>query len=119
MEIQTVPLPPVQSQQPSPVQIAALNDQSAVNANQISSITAAAVQNLVSAQHNFAQTGNATLQTQHQAMRPLPTASPIASKPYKIVQPQQQCYKFPNLVHNLNAQQCKFNTNSFKVINLR
>jgi len=118
MEIQTVPLPPVQSQQPSPVQIAALNDQSAVNANQISSIaTAAAVQNLVSVQHNFAQAGNSTLQTQHQAMRPLPTASPIASKPYKIVQPQQ-CYKFPNLVHNLNAQQCKFNTNNFKVISL-
>ncbi|XP_012225348.2 MLX-interacting protein isoform X2 [Linepithema humile] len=114
MEIQTVPLSQVQSQQPSPVQIATLNDQSAVSANQISSIAAAAVQNLVSVQHNFAQASNATLQTQHQAIRPLPTASPIASKPYKIVQPQQQCYKFPNLVHNLNAQQCKFNANSFK-----
>lgn len=115
MEIQTVQLTPVPSQS---VQIsAALNDQSAtVNSNQISSIAAAAVQNLVAVQHNFAaQPGNSSLQTQHPAIRPLPNTPPISSKPYKIVQPQQQCYKFPNLVQNLNAQQCKFSTNSFKV----
>lgn len=115
MEIQTVQLASVPSQ-PQTVQIsAAINDQSAtVNSNQISSI--AAVQNLVTVQHNFAaQAGNSPLQSQHPAIRPLPTTSPMSSKPYKIVQPQQQCYKFPNLVQNLNAQQCKFNTNSFKV----
>lgn len=114
MEIQTVQLASVPSQ-PQTVQIsAAINDQSAtVNSNQISSI--AAVQNLVTVQHNFAaQAGNSPLQSQHPAIRPLPTTSPMSSKPYKIVQPQQQCYKFPNLVQNLNAQQCKFNTNSFK-----
>jgi len=117
MEIQAVRLTPVQNQ-PQSVQIATLNDQSAVTANQIPAITAAAVQNLVTVQHNFAtQAVNSQLQTQ-QAIRPLPTTSPMSSKPYKIVQPQQQCYKFPNLVQNLNAQQCKFNTNSFKVIQL-
>lgn len=118
MGIQTIQLAPVPSQ-PQTVQItAALNDQSAtVNSNQISSIAAAAVQNLVSVQHNFAaQTGNSPLQTQHQAIRSLPTTSPMSTKPYKIVQPQQQCYKFPNLVQNLNAQQCKFNTNNFKTL---
>lgn len=115
MEIQTVQLTPVSSQSQS-VQInAALNDQSAiVNSNQMPSITA--VQNLMAVQHNFAaQSGNSSLQTQHPAIRPLPTTPPMSSKPYKIVQPQQQCYKFPNLVQNLNAQQCKFSTNSFKV----
>ncbi|XP_011635582.1 MLX-interacting protein isoform X2 [Pogonomyrmex barbatus] len=112
MEIQAVRLTPVQNQ-PQSVQIATLNDQSAINASQIPSITA--VQNLVTVQHNFAaQTVNSQLQTQHPAIRPLPTASPMSSKPYKIVQPQQQCYKFPNLVQNLNTQQCKFSTNSFK-----
>jgi len=117
MEIQAVRLTPVQNQ-PQSVQIATLNDQSAVTANQIPAITAAAVQNLVTVQHNFAtQAVNSQLQTQ-QAIRPLPTTSPMSSKPYKIVQPQQQCYKFPNLVQNLNAQQCKFSTNSFKVIQL-
>lgn len=117
MEIQTVQLTPVPNQ-PQSMQIsAALNDQSAtVNSNQISSIAAAAVQNLVTVQHNFAaQPGNSSLQTQHPAIRPLPTTPPMSSKPYKIVQPQQQCYKFPNLIQNLNAQQCKFSTNSFKV----
>jgi len=110
MEIQAVRLTPVQ---PQSVQITALNDQSAVNASHLPAITAAAVQNLVTVQHNFAtQAVNSQLQTQHQAIRPLPTLSPMSSKPYKIVQPQQQCYKFPNLVQNLNAQQCKFNTNS-------
>ncbi|KYQ49180.1 Williams-Beuren syndrome chromosomal region 14 protein [Trachymyrmex zeteki] len=114
MEIQAVRLTPVQNQ-PQSVQITTLNDQSAVNASHIPAITAAAVQNLVAVQHNFAtQAVNSQLQTQHQTIRPLPTTSPMSSKPYKIVQPQQQCYKFPNLVQNLNAQQCKFNTNSFK-----
>lgn len=118
MEIQAVRLTPVQNQ-PQSVQIATLNDQSTVNASQIPAITAAAVQNLVTVQHNFVtQPVNSQLQTQHQAIRPLPTASPMSSKPYKIVQPQQQCYKFPNLVQNLNAQQCKFSTNSFKVTKL-
>lgn len=114
MEIQTVQLASVPSQ-PQTVQIsAALNDQSVtVNSNQISSI--AAVQNLVTVQHNFAAQAGNSLQSQHPAIRPLPIASPMSSKPYKIVQPQQQCYKFPNLVQNLNAQQCKFSTNSFKV----
>ncbi|TGZ52030.1 MLX-interacting protein isoform X1 [Temnothorax longispinosus] len=114
MEIQALRLTPVQNQ-PQSVQIATLNDQSAVNASQIPAITAATVQNLVAVQHNFAtQAVNSQLQTQHQAIRPLPTTSPMSSKPYKIVQPQQQCYKFSNLVQNLNAQQCKFSTNSFK-----
>lgn len=118
MEIQAVRLTPVQNQ-PQSVQIATLNDQSVVNASQIPTITAAAVQNLVTVQHNFAtQAVNSQLQNQHQAIRPLPTASPMSSKPYKIVQPQQQCYKFPNLIQNLNAQQCKFSTNSFKVTKL-
>lgn len=113
MEIQAVRLTPVQNQP----QIATLNDQSTVNASQLPAITAAAVQNLV--QHNFVtQAVNSQLQTQHQAIRPLPAASPMSNKPYKIVQPQQQCYKFPNLVQNLNAQQCKFSTNSFKVTKL-
>jgi len=99
------------------MQIASLNEQSAVNANQISSITAATVQNLV--QHNFAaQASNPPLQTQHSTIRPLPTVAPISSKPYKIVQPQQQCYKFPNLVQNLNAQQFKFNADGLKVTKL-
>ncbi|KAL6445149.1 hypothetical protein ACFW04_002202 [Cataglyphis niger] len=113
MEIQTVQLASVPNQ-PQTVQIsAALNDQSVtVNSNQISSI--AAVQNLVTVQHNFAAQAGNSLQSQHPAIRPLPIASPMSSKPYKIVQPQQQCYKFPNLVQNLNAQQCKFSTNSFK-----
>lgn len=116
MEIQAVQLAPMPSQ-PQTVHIsAALNDQSAtVNTNQISSIAAAAVQNLVTVQQNFAAQAGNSLQTQHPAIRPLPTASPMSSKPYKIVQPQQQCYKFPNLVQNLNAQQCKFSANSFKV----
>lgn len=115
MEIQAVRLTPVQNQ-PQSVQIATLNDQSTVNASQIPAITAATVQNLVTVQHNYGtQAINSQLQTQHQAIRPLPTTSPMSSKPYKIVQPQQQCYKFPNLVQNLNAQQCKFSTNSFKV----
>ncbi|XP_011255892.1 MLX-interacting protein isoform X1 [Camponotus floridanus] len=115
MEIQTVQLTPVPNQ-PQSVQIStALNDQSVTVNNQISSIAAATVQNLVTVQHNFAtQPGNSSLQTQHPAIRPLPTTPPMSSKPYKIVQPQQQCYKFPNLVQNLNAQQCKFSTNSFK-----
>ncbi|XP_011881739.1 PREDICTED: MLX-interacting protein isoform X2 [Vollenhovia emeryi] len=114
MEIQAVRLTPVQNQS---VQIATLNDQSAVNVSQLPAITAAAVQNLVTVQHNFVtQAVNSQLQSQHQAIRPLPTATPMASKPYKIVQPQQQCYKFPNLVQNLNAQQCKFSTNSFKTL---
>ncbi|KAL0120328.1 hypothetical protein PUN28_008168 [Cardiocondyla obscurior] len=114
MEIQAVRLTPVQNQ-PQSMQITTLNDQSAVNVSQIPAITAAAVQNLVTVQHNFATPPvNSQLQTQHQAIRTLPTTSPMSSKPYKIVQPQQQCYKFPNLVQNLNAQQCKFNTNSFK-----
>lgn len=118
MEIQALRLTPVQNQ-PQSVQITTLNDQSAVNANQISSITAAAVQNLMTVQHNFAaQTINSQLQNQHPAIRPLPTTSPMSSKPYKIVQPQQQCYKFPNLVQNLNAQQCKL-SNSFKVTKLQ
>lgn len=114
MEIQTVQLTPVPSQS---VQIsAALNEHSTtVNSNQISSIAAAAVQNLVTVQHNFAAQPGNSLQTQHPAIRPLPNTPPISSKPYKIVQPQQQCYKFPNLVQNLNAQQRKFNTNNFKV----
>lgn len=116
MEIQAVRLTPVQNQ-PQSVQITTLNDQSAVNASQIPAITA--VQNLVTVQHNYAtQAVNSQLQTQHQAIRPLPTTSPMSSKPYKIVQPQQQCYKFPNLVQNLNAQPCKFSANSFKVTNL-
>ncbi|XP_050466241.1 MLX-interacting protein isoform X1 [Cataglyphis hispanica] len=113
MEIQTVQLASVPNQQT--VQIsAALNDHSVtVNSNQISSIPA--VQNLVTVQHNFAAEAGNSLQSQHPAIRPLPIASPMSSKPYKIVQPQQQCYKFPNLVQqNLNAQQCKFSTNSFK-----
>lgn len=114
MEIQ---LTPVQNQQP--VQITTLNDQS-VNVNQISSIVAAAaaasghVQNLVTVQHNFTQAANSPLQTQQRAIRPLPPTPPMSTKPYKIVQPQQ-CYKFPNLTQNFNAQQCKFNTNNFKV----
>jgi len=117
MGIQTVQLTSVPNQ-PQPMQIASLNEQSAVNANQISSITAATVQNLV--QHNFAaQAGNPPLQTQHSTIRPLPTVAPISSKPYKIVQPQQQCYKFPNLVQNLNAQQFKFNADNLKVIELQ
>ncbi|XP_032679686.1 MLX-interacting protein isoform X2 [Odontomachus brunneus] len=112
MEIQ---LTPVQNQQP--VQITTLNDQS-VNVNQISSIVAAAaaashVQNLVTVQHNFTQAANSSLQTQQRAIRPLPPTPPMSTKPYKIVQPQQ-CYKFPNLTQNFNAQQCKFNTNNFK-----
>ncbi|KAH0953967.1 hypothetical protein HN011_005474 [Eciton burchellii] len=112
MGIQTVQLTSVPNQ-PQPMQIASLNEQSAVNANQISSITAATVQNLV--QHNFAaQASNPPLQTQHSTIRPLPTVAPISSKPYKIVQPQQQCYKFPNLVQNLNAQQFKFNADGLK-----
>ncbi|XP_011159268.2 MLX-interacting protein isoform X1 [Solenopsis invicta] len=110
MEIQAVRLTPVQNQ-PQSVQITTLNDQSAVS--RIPAITA--VQNLVTVQHNYpGQAVNSQLQTQHQAIRPLPTASPMSSKPYKIVQPQQQCYKFPNLVQNLNAQPCKFSANSFK-----
>jgi len=114
MEIHAVRLTPVQNQ-PQSVQIATLNDQSAVNTNQIPAITA--VQNLVTVQHNFpTQAVNSQLQTQHQAIRSLPSPSLMSSKPYKIVQPQQQCYKFPNLVQNLNAQQC---TNSFKVTKLR
>jgi len=117
MEIQAVQLTSVPNQ-PQPMQIASLNEQSAVNANQISSIAAATVQNLV--QHNFAaQAGNPPLQTQHSTIRPLPTVAPISSKPYKIVQPQQQCYKFPNLVQNLNAQQFKFNADSLKVAELQ
>ncbi|EZA59767.1 MLX-interacting protein isoform X2 [Ooceraea biroi] len=105
MGIQAVQLAPVPGQ---PMQIATLNEQPAVNADQISSIAAAAVQNLVTVQHSF------SAQAQHPAIRPLPTTTPMASKPYKIVQPQQQCYKFPNLVQNLNAQQCKFNAGSLK-----
>lgn len=123
MGIQTVQLggSVANQQQPQPMQIATLNEQSSsgMNADQISaSITAAAVQNLVTVQHNFAaQPGNpSSLQAQHPAIRPLPTAAPMSSKPYKIVQPQQQCYKFPNLVENLSAQQCKFNAGSLKVI---
>lgn len=102
MEVQ---LTPMQNQQS--VQIAALNNQS-VNVNQISSITASHVQNLVTMQHNFTQAVNPPLQTQHRAIRPLPPAPPM-SKPYKIVQPQQ-CYK----LSNFNAQQCKFNAENFK-----
>ncbi|XP_011689721.1 PREDICTED: MLX-interacting protein isoform X2 [Wasmannia auropunctata] len=120
MEIQAVRLTPVQNQ-PQSVQITTLNDQSAaVNAaSQLPAITAAAVQNLVALQHSYVtQTvvGPPQLQAaQQQAIRPLPTASPMSnSKPYKIVQPQQQCYKFPNLVQNLNAQPCKFNATAFK-----
>lgn len=111
MEIQ---LTPAQNQQS--VQIAALNDQS-VNVNQISSIVAAAavagghVQNLV--QHGFTQAANSPLQTQQRAIKPLPPTLPMSTKPYKIVQPQ--CYKFPSLAQNLNAQPFKFNANNFKV----
>ncbi|XP_014489484.1 PREDICTED: protein WBSCR14 homolog isoform X2 [Dinoponera quadriceps] len=111
MEIQ---LTPVQNQQS--VQIAALNDQSV---NQISSIVAAAtasghVPNLVTVQHSFAPVANSSpLQTQQRAIRPLPPTPPMSTKPYKIVQPQQ-CYKFPSLTQNFNAQQCKFNANNFK-----
>ncbi|XP_020299898.1 carbohydrate-responsive element-binding protein isoform X3 [Pseudomyrmex gracilis] len=116
MEIQTVQLAPMQSNQSQPVQITTLSDQTTVNANQISSIAAAAaaVQNLVTVQQNFSQANTTPLQTQHPAMRSLPTTTPMSSKPYKIVQPQQQCYKFPNLVQNLNAQSCKFDANNFK-----
>lgn len=104
MEIQSVQLTPVQNQ----VQMPALNDQSA----QIPPI-AAHVQNLVTVQQTFGQT-NSTVSTQHRSIRPLPPVAPISSKPYKVVQPQQ-CYKFPTLPQNFNAQQCKFNTNNFKV----
>ncbi|XP_033185127.1 MLX interacting protein mondo isoform X3 [Bombus vancouverensis nearcticus] len=106
MEIQSVQLTPVQNQ----VQMPALNDQSA-HANQIPPI-AAHVQNLVTVQQTFGQT-NSTVSTQHRSIRPLPPVAPISSKPYKVVQPQQ-CYKFPTLPQNFNAQQCKFNTNNFK-----
>lgn len=109
MEIQAVQLTPVQNQ----VQITGLSDQP-INTNQISSI-AGHVQNLVTLQHNFTQPNSSSLQTQHRAIRPLPPTPPMSSKPYKIVQPQQ-CYKFPNLTQNFNAQQCKFSTNSFKVV---
>lgn len=107
MEIQSVQLTPVQNQ----VQMTTLNDQS-VHASQISSI-AGHGQNLVTVQQNFGQT-NSTVSTQHRSIRPLPPVAPVSTKPYKVVQPQP-CYKFSTLPQNFNAQQCKFNTNNFKV----
>lgn len=99
MEIQ---LTSVQNQQ----QIATLN-----NLN----VPSGHVQNLVTVQHNFTPAASSPLQTQQQrAIRPLPPAPPLSTKPYKIVQPQQ-CYKFPsNLAQSLNVQ-CKFNADGFKV----
>lgn len=107
MEIQTVQLTPVQNQ----VQMTALNDQS-VHGNQITPI-GGHVQNLVTVQQSFGQTGSTSVPTQHRTIRPLPPVAPMSAKPYKVVQPQQ-CYKFSALPHNFNAQQCKFNANNFK-----
>ncbi|KAK2587911.1 hypothetical protein KPH14_004004 [Odynerus spinipes] len=100
MEVQAVQLASVEN----PVQIATLNDQP-VNAAQISSM--ADVQNLVTAQQNFAP-------AQQRGMRSIPSAPTMSSKPYKIVQPQQS-YKLPNIGQNFNTQQqCKFTGNNFK-----
>ncbi|KAK9295595.1 hypothetical protein QLX08_010145 [Tetragonisca angustula] len=108
MEIQSVQLASVQNQ----VQMTRLNEQP-VHANQIAPITAGHVQNLVTVQQNFGQT-NSTVSAQHRNIRPLPSVAPISTKPYKVVQPQQCCYKFSTLPQSFSAQQCKFNANNFK-----
>ncbi|XP_043667648.1 MLX-interacting protein-like isoform X1 [Vespula pensylvanica] len=111
MEVQAaVQLAPVDNQ----IQVATLNDQSVVNATQISSM--AEVQNLVTAQQNFAQSNAALPGAQQRSMRSLPPTPPMSSKPYKIVQPQPNaCYKLSNIGQNFNTQQqCKFAGNNFK-----
>ncbi|KAG7188203.1 hypothetical protein KM043_016078 [Ampulex compressa] len=91
MEIQTVQLPPaVQGQ----VQMSPVPEQ------QVPSIS------LV--QQNFGQ-------GQQRVIRPLPPANVVASKPYKVVQPQQ-CYKFPPVQQSFNVQQCKFGGGNFKAM---
>ncbi|XP_043489443.1 MLX-interacting protein-like isoform X2 [Polistes fuscatus] len=110
MEVQTaVQLAPIDNQ----MQIATLNDQP-VNATQISSI--AEVQNLVTAQQNFAQTNTTLPADQQRAIRSLPPTPSMSSKPYKIVPPlPNACYKLPNVSPNFNTQQqCKFTGNNFK-----
>ncbi|KAF7406554.1 hypothetical protein HZH68_005923 [Vespula germanica] len=111
MEVQAaVQLAPVDNQ----IQVATLNDQSVVNATRISSM--AEVQNLVTAQQNFAQSNAALPGAQQRSMRSLPPTPPMSSKPYKIVQPQPNaCYKLSNIGQNFNTQQqCKFAGNNFK-----
>ncbi|XP_012272850.1 MLX-interacting protein isoform X2 [Orussus abietinus] len=105
MDIQTVQL----TQPDSRPQINTLNGQ-----NRVRQIAAASnhVERLTTAVQNYVQS-TSVQQQQQRAIRPLPVSSPMA-KPYKIVQPQQQGYKFPTPPQPFAPQQYKFNSNDFK-----
>ncbi|XP_066599388.1 MLX-interacting protein isoform X2 [Prorops nasuta] len=105
-----LPIQAVQlNQMTSQVQVAQLSDQTAEN-TELNAMTGH-LQNLATLQSTYP--GNPLLQMQQKVIQTLPD-SPITTKPYKIVQPQQD-FKYSTIATpTFNVQQCKFNANNFK-----